>query len=147
VLRGRSRPHANLLAFYTWSKTRDDDSNERDHLNVYYQDWQHLDREFGPSKRRAPYLSQRLVAPALEPQLGWTLPPAAARPTATSRGGFNNDHSYGNDREPRDGRDSGRNARRRLPPARPAPEQIHGARRTALEVALDVFTATDADNL
>jgi hypothetical protein len=147
------RPDSGAQVFYTWSRSRDTDSNERDHLNTYYQDWQHLDREYAASQND---VRHNLVGHGWW-RLPWGLELGAiatahsgAPYSHVSANDLNHDGVYGNDREFLDGRDTGRNAFRqpgyRRLDLRLAKELRLGGDR-ALDLALDVFNATNADNL
>jgi carboxypeptidase family protein/TonB-dependent receptor-like protein len=145
-LRRRPAPGgASFQAYYTWSRSRDEDSNERDHLTIYYQDWQHLDREWGPSQNDTPH---HFVASGIWPlrwglQLGWIAVARSGLPYShVSANDLNHDGVFGNDREFRDGQDTGRNAFRQPSYRRldlRLSKAFHLRRESALELALDVF--------
>jgi hypothetical protein len=140
-------------AFYTWSRTRDDDSNERNFSGIQYQNAYDLAAEYGPSATDIPHSFNAsgafnipygvVVGITFNAQSGTPI-----NPLATGRD-LNNDSNVGNDRVYINGIDPGRNSFR-TPAYRSLNIRLTKSVRlsgtAAAEIALDVFNLLNGDN-
>ena len=152
-LNRRLRDGIQFRTFYTWSRNRDDDSNERNFSGIKYQNVFDLNAEYGPAATDVPHSFNASGAFNLpyDVNLGLTFVARNGLPlTAIATGrDLNNDSNVGNDRVFIDGVDPGRNTFRepnfynlnlRLS------KSFRLMNATVAEVALDLFNLLNAEN-
>jgi outer membrane receptor protein involved in Fe transport len=141
-------------AYYTLSKTLDDNSDELSFNYVSYQDWQDLAKEYTVSNNdlRHLFLASGTWELAAELRVGVTFVsvPQGFPYSRVTTIDLNGDGSSPNDRQFIDGQETGRNAFRQpafsLLNLRIA-KGIRLGDRARLEIAADVFNVLGADNL
>jgi len=100
-------------AFYTWSKGKDDDSNERNFAGLFYQDWQNLAAEYTYSNNdiRHNFVANATWNLAWDVQLGAVFLGRSGLPYShIANQDLNFDGDFLNDRQFVDGRDRGETA-------------------------------------
>jgi hypothetical protein len=140
-------------AFYTYARSRDDDSNERNFSGLFYQDFRNLDAEYAWSNNdvRHNFVANLTWSFAWDVQLGAILAARSGLPYShLANQDLNGDGDFGNDRQFISGADTGRNSYRqpcfqRLDVRLQKRLRLGGSR--ALELALEVFNLLDSDNL
>jgi hypothetical protein len=141
-------------AYYTLSKTFDDNSDELSFNQVTYQDWQDLAKEYtaSDSDLRHVFVATGTWELPAELRIGVSFQSfVGAFPySRLSSIDLNGDGSLFNDRQFIDGEDTGRNAFRQPDFSRlnlRVAKWFRIGRRVRLEIAADLFNALDADNL
>jgi hypothetical protein len=141
-------------AYYTYARSKDDDSNERKFQDIFYQDWQNLGAEYTWSNNdvRHNFVTNATWILPYGVQVGAILSARSGLPySRLSSIDLNNDNAPNpNDRQFIDGKDTGRNAFRQ-PNYNRLDLRINklvalGGQR-AIELAFDVFNMLNADNL
>jgi hypothetical protein len=140
-------------AFYTWSRGKDDDSNERNFSGLFYQDWQNLAAEYTYSNNdiRHNFVANTTWNLAWDVQLGAIFLARSGLPYShIANQDINFDGDFLNDRQFVDGRDTGRNTFRQ-PSFKRFDLRISKAVRLGqgrtLDLAVDVFNLLNAENL
>lgn len=140
-------------AFYTWSRSKDDDSNERNFSGLFYQDFDNLAAEYTFSNNdvRNNFVVNGTWNLAWNVQIGAIFVARSGLPYShLANQDLNNDGDFGNDRQFVNGADTGRNAFRQPSFKRLDLRLSKGIKlsgRTQLELAFDLFNALDSDNL
>jgi hypothetical protein len=141
-------------AFYTFAHSKDDDSNERKFQDIFYQDWQNLDAEYTWSNNdvRHNFVMNATWLLPYDVQIGAIVSARSGQPySRLSSLDLNFDNAPNpNDRQFINGQDTGRNAFRQANYKRVGlriSKTIVMAGVRALELALDLFNAFNADNL
>ena len=140
-------------AFYTWSKSKDDDSNERNFSGLFYQDFQNLAAEYTFSNNdvRHNFTANATWNLAWNVQIGAIFQARSGLPyTHLGNQDLNSDGDFGNDRQFINGVDTGRNAFRQPSFKRLDVRLSKGIRfggDVVLDLAVDAFNLLNAENL
>jgi hypothetical protein len=140
-------------AFYTWSKSKDDDSNERNFSGLFYQDFQNLGAEYTYSNNdvRHNFVANATWNLASDVQFGVIFAARSGLPYShLANQDLNFDGDFGNDRQFIGGIDTGRNTYRQASYKRldvRLSKAIRLGGRKALDLSVDVFNLLNSDNL
>ncbi len=140
-------------AFYTYGRSKDDDSNERNFSGLFYQDFENLEAEYTWSTNdvRNNFVANLTWNFAWDVQLGAIFVARSGLPYShLANQDLNNDGDFGNDRQFVNGVDTGRNSFRqpsfkRFDIRLQKSVKLGGAKR--LDLAIDVFNLLNSDNL
>lgn len=140
-------------AFYTYGRSKDDDSNERNFSGLFYQDFENLEAEYTWSTNdvRNNFVANLTWNFAWDVQLGAIFVARSGLPYShLANQDLNNDGDFGNDRQFVNGVDTGRNSFRqpsfkRFDIRLQKSVKLGGAKR--LDLAVDVFNLLNSDNL
>jgi len=140
-------------AFYTYSRAKDDDANERNFSGLFYQDFQNLGAEYTWSTNdvRHNFVTNLTWNFAFDVQLGAIFVARSGLPYShLANQDQNGDGDFGNDRQFINGVDTGRNSFRqpgfkRLDVRLQKSVRLGGAR--SLDLAVEFFNLLNSDNL
>jgi hypothetical protein len=139
-------------AFYTFARSRDDDSNERNFSGTFYQDWQNLAQEFAWSNNdvRHNFVMNATWLLAYDVQVGAIVVARTGVPySRTSTSDINGNGNFDDDRQFIDGRDTGRNSFRQPNFYKLDLRLTKGFRLTSnqqIDVGVDIFNVLDNEN-